>query len=113
MKDQSQAEWLIQVFESFKKSSHRDSDGTPIHLAVVAELRRLLGERDALRADAGRLNVAVALLVACLDPLEIAAAIEDEDNERFENLRTSVRNFVEAMHIVRTDTARRKGDGWT
>ena len=48
---QSEALQLAEVFERFKGSSHRWTDGQPIHVAVAAELRRLYSENDQLRAQ--------------------------------------------------------------
>lgn len=44
---QPEALWLADVLESFRSSSHRTSDGVPMHLAIAAELRRLHAENEA------------------------------------------------------------------
>lgn len=116
MKEQSQAEWLIQVFESFKKSSHRDSDGTPIHLAVVAELRRLLAERDALRAERDQAQM------VCAEAYQVVGSMLD-DLGQFNTVRAGkVLDNLAEHRMLHDDVlpwpsfeiaARSKGEGGT
>ena len=47
---QPEALWLADVLESFRSSSHRTSDGVPMHLAIATELRRLHAENEKLLA---------------------------------------------------------------
>lgn len=50
---QPEALWLADVLESFRSSSHRTSDGVPMHLAIAAELRRLHAEVVAAHTEIG------------------------------------------------------------
>lgn len=44
---------LAETLESFRSSSHRTSDGVPMHLAIAAELRRLHAEVVAAHTEIG------------------------------------------------------------
>lgn len=62
---------LAETLESFRASSHRTSDGVPMHLAIAAELRRLHAEVVAAHTEIGNQARKVAELHA-----------ENEANER-------------------------------
>lgn len=51
---QPEALRLAEVFERFKKSSHRWTDGQPIHMVVATELRRLHARVQDLEAQQER-----------------------------------------------------------
>lgn len=74
VRGQSEALWLAEVLESFRSSSHRTSDGVPMHLAIAAELRRLHAEVEENDRNLGDLTdnliKAVALLRQAQEALE-------------------------------------------
>lgn len=46
VREKPEALRLAMTLESFRSSSHRTSDGAPMHLAIAAELRRLHAENE-------------------------------------------------------------------
>ena len=51
MTKQAEALSLAEVFERFKESSHRWTNGKPIHLAAAAELRSLHAQVQKLQSE--------------------------------------------------------------
>lgn len=61
---QPEALLLAETLESFRASSHRTSDGVPMHLAIAAELRRLHADVVAAHTEIGNQARKVAELHA-------------------------------------------------
>ena len=61
----AEVEWLCGMFDGFKKSSHTDENGIPVHKLAATAMRNLLA-----RCDAAEARIEAAVLASHLANIE-------------------------------------------
>lgn len=79
MSEQPYALRLAELLESFSKSSHRLEDGTPLHTAIAAELRRLHAENAELSRALEASGKVSRALVEVMDGNDARVGIPQRD----------------------------------